>query len=270
MVEMAAVAQQLAESVQGGRVIELGQPLRQGMPHHPMHPPFVFSLSRQHGDIVVDGFSSANDTFSMGGHTGTHIDALGHVSDNDRIYGDFDAKDHQDVRGGLKTHDIASLPPVIGRGVLLDVATYKGQAHLPAGYGVSADDLEATAKRQDVSVERGDVVLVRTGWTHVYDNDPGRYSAPSAEPPPGVGLEAAEWLVERGIRATGADTAPYEIRVPGLPVHRFLLVRSGVPIMENLNLDAAAQQQAYTFLFVALPLRIVGGTGSPIRPVAVV
>lgn len=269
MTDIPQVARQLAESVDAGRFIELGHTLRQGMPHHPAHPPFIFGLMRQHNDVVVECYSSANDVFTMGGHTGTHLDALGHVSDDNVMHGDLDAEEHQDVREGLTAYDIARQVPVIAPGVLLDVAGFTGERHLPAEYAVTKEDLQATCDHQGTMIERGDVVLVRTGWTKVFNERPREYSAPSVDSPPGVDLGGAEWLVEQGIRATGADTAPYEIRRPGLPVHRFLLVRSGVPIMENLNLEDAAEQRAHRFLFVAVPLRIAGGTGSPIRPVAV-
>jgi len=251
-----------------GKFYELGHALKQGMTHHPNHPPFMFSLSRQHGDTIKACFSSANDIFTMGGHTGTHIDALGHVSDDGKIYGGLDAHEIQHVTHGLSVHDVCALTPIMARGRLLDVARFKGKEFLEESYPVTAADLKGTAESQGTKIEKGDVVLVRTGWTRVFD-DHARYGA-HQESPPGVTLDGAQWLLDQGMRATGNDTGVYELRVEGLPVHRLLLKQHGVPIMENMNLESVATDQVYTFLFLAIPMRIVGGTGSPIRPLAVV
>ncbi|MCR8551104.1 cyclase family protein [Salipiger sp. P9] len=252
-----------------GRFYELGHPFEQGMTHSPNHPPFLYSLVKKHSDFVRGSFSAASDIIAMGLHQGTHIDALGHVSEDCRIHGGGDARARQDLNIGLTDKDICSLTPVFGRGRLLDVAGFKGKAFLDEGYEISAEDLAATAESQGIRLEPGDVALVRTGWANLF-HDEARYYAYRGPSYAGVAPDGAQWLVDQGVRAVGADNAAFEPRNPEGPVHQLLLVRAGVPIMENLFLNELAETKIYTFLYVGIPLRIVGATGSPLRPLAIV
>jgi kynurenine formamidase len=254
----------------GVRLIDLGQPLFTGMPCSPNHPGFRMSLQRRHGDQVrPDGGSAANEIIVTGGHVGTHIDALAHVSHDGLLHGGVPAEDVQ--RGGrMSSLGAEETPAMLVRGVLLDVAAAHGVDVLPPGYGVTAQDLAAAAP---VQLRRGDVALVRTGWARHFD-DAATYLGQESGVP-GVTAEAARWLAARGVLATGSDTTAYEQIPPGaghrvLPVHRILLVESGIYIMEHLNLEAAAEEGLTEFTFVLAPLRIVGGTGSPVRPLAAV
>ena len=231
------------------------------------------TLIRRHGDMVrPDGGSAANEIIVTGGHVGTHVDALAHVSHDGKLHGGVDAQQAQHG-GRFSTHGADATPALMCRGVLLDVAALHETDVLPAGYGVTADDLAAAAERGGVEVGEGDVALIRTGWARHF-GDPATYLGQTGGVP-GPTVEAAAWLVERGVRATGADTTAYEQIPPGaghrvLPVHRVLLVEAGVYIIEHLALEDAATQGLSEFVFVMAPLRIVGGTGSPIRPFAVV
>lgn len=269
-----AGADTLLAAIQAGvRLVELGHPHFTGMPCSPNHPGFRMSLIRRHGDMIrPDGGSAANEMIVTGGHVGTHVDALSHVSHDGRLHGDVDAADAQ--RGGRFSELGAEhTPAMLTRGVLLDVAAVHGVDVLPAGYGVTADDLRAAADKAGVEVGQGDVALVRTGWARHFD-DPETYLG-QADGVPGPTPEAAQWLVESGVATTGADTTAYEQVKPGaghsvLPVHRVLLVDAGVHIIEHLNLEQAAAEGLTQFVFMMAPLRIVGGTGSPVRPVAAV
>jgi kynurenine formamidase len=269
-----AGADTLLAAIQAGvRLVELGHPHFTGMPCSPNHPGFRMSLIRRHGDMVrPDGGSAANEMIVTGGHVGTHVDALSHVSHDGRLHGDVDAAEAQ--RGGRFSELGAEhTPAMLTRGVLLDVAAVHGVDVLPAGYGVTADDLRAAADKAGVEVSQGDVALVRTGWARHFD-DPETYLG-QADGVPGPTPEAAQWLVESGVVTTGADTTAYEQVKPGaghsvLPVHRVLLVEAGVHIIEHLNLEQAAAEGLSQFVFMLAPLRIVGGTGSPVRPVAAV
>jgi kynurenine formamidase len=222
--------------------------------------------------VRPDGGSASNEIIVTGGHVGTHVDALSHVSHDGLLHGGVDADEAQ--RGGsFSTLGAEHTPFLITRGLLLDVAATKDVDTLSPGYGVTAADLEASAERADVQVQPGDVVLIRTGWARHFDN-PATYLG-QADGVPGPTVEAAEWLAAQGIRTTGADTTAYEQIRPGkghsiLPVHRVLLVDAGIHIIEHLNLEEASRQGLTEFVFVMAPLRIAGGTGSPIRPVAVV
>ncbi|MCL1593256.1 MAG: cyclase family protein [Actinomycetia bacterium] len=243
------------------------------MPVSPNHPAFQLAMMRRHGDMVrSDGGSAANEIFVLGGHVGTHIDALGHVSQDGLMYGGIDASSSQSNHG-LTRLGIDTVDPILCRGVMLDVATYRGVDVLEPGYEVTVNDLEAAADAAGLAVGAGDAVLIRTGWSkHWGDADLFRGQVAGA---PGPGEAAAMWLAERDVRVTGAETIAYEVIRPGeghatLPVHRVLLVEAGINIMEVMNLAPLAAAEVHEFLFVAAPLKIVGGTGSPMRPLAVV
>ncbi len=256
----------------GVRIVELGHPHFTGMPCSPNHPGFRMTLIRRHGDMVRgDGGSASNEIIVTGGHVGTHIDALAHVSQDGRLHGGADAMAGQ-VGGVHKSGGAEHTPALVCRGVLLDIPATKGVDCLDAGYGVTADDLRAALERAGTSLRRGDVALIRTGWAQHFADAP-RYLGQS-DGVPGPTPDAAELLVAAGVVTTGADTTAYEQIKSGaghslLPVHRILLVDSGIHIIEHLNLETAAEQGLTEFLFVMAPLRIVGGTGSPIRPIAV-
>lgn len=251
-----------------GRIYDLGQPWHPGMPHHPMHPPFVYGLARKHGDFKYDGgASSANDVFTFGGHTGTHLDAVGHFSKDGKMFGGIEAAQEQDYLRGLSLRNIAETPPIFARGVLVDIPGLKGVEVLEKGYPISRRDIQDALAFQKVKIETGDVMLVRTGWARYWES-PELFN--DHEGVPGINLDAARFMVDAGIRLAGSDTTAFEV-VPSksLEVHVFLLAERGIQIMEMLNLEELAREKVYSFLFVVIPLRIEGGTGSPIRPVAI-
>ncbi|MDI5969342.1 cyclase family protein [Streptomyces sp. SL13] len=263
----------LAVLAKGVRTIELGQPLFTGMPCSPNHPGFRMALARRHGDLRrPDGGSASSEVIVTGGHVGTHIDALSHVSQDGRLHGGVDAEKAQ--RGGAFTElGAEQIPPLVTRAVLLDVAAVLGVDVLEPGYGVTREDLLEAAEHAGALPRPGDVALVRTGWAAHFAR-PQTYLG-HATGVPGVTEDAAEWLAAQGIVATGADTTAYERIPPGeghrtLPVHRLLLVEHGIYLMEHLNLEEIAASGLTEFPLVVSPLRIVGGTGSPIRPIAVV
>jgi kynurenine formamidase len=248
------------------RVFDLAQPYFAGMPHHPAHPPFLFGLVKQHGDYVGPrGNSSASDAIAMGSHVGTHIDALCHFSCGGVLHGGEPAEAAQSFSGGLQKFSIDQVPPILRRGVLLDVAGPHG-GPLAENHEITPAELDRVSRA--VEVRAGDVVLLRTGWAR-YFGDARKFI--SEVRGPGPGLAGARWLSARGVYAAGSDTVAFE-KVPdaGMPVHVHLLVESGIHIIECLNLEELAAAGLSEFLFVALPLKIQGATASPIRPVALV
>jgi kynurenine formamidase len=265
--------QSLIEAARRSRIVELGHPHFTGMPCSPNHPGFRMTLIRRHGDMLrPDGGSAANEIIVTGGHVGTHVDALSHVSHDGLLHGGVDAAEAQ-TGGSFKTLGAEHTPFLFTRGVLLDVAAAKGVDVLPAGYGVTADDLRSSAERAGVEVGSRDVALIRTGWARHF-GDPTTYLG-QTDGVPGATVDAAEWLTDAGVVTVGSDTTAFEQIKPSaghsvLPVHRVLLVDAGIHIIEHLDLEEASRQGLTEFLFVMAPLRIVGGTGSPIRPVAVV
>lgn len=272
-IEGASAGSLLAAVQAGVEVFDLAQPLTEATPHSPNAPPFRLSLLRRHGDVVRDdGGSFAADLIVTGGHTGTHVDALGHVSHEGRVYGGA-AATHIQTGGRLMSLGIDQLEPIVCRGVLLDVAAVHGTEVLPGGYAITADDLAAAEAAAGVDVRAGDAVLIRSGWGCKFGDAAGFVGLDSGVPGPVE--EAADWLADRGVRATGAETIAYERIEPGvghqnMHVHRVLLVERGIPIIEMMRLDQLAAAGVHEFVLVLAPLRIVGGTGSPVRPLALV
>jgi kynurenine formamidase len=257
----------LVDLLTSAKVYDLAQPYFTGMPHHPSHPPFLFSLVKAHGEYLGPiGNSSASDAIALGTHVGTHIDGLCHFSCGGKLYGGDEAANLQSYGGGLRRHSIDTVPPILRRGVLLDIARVAGVDPLPGDFEITPALLDQASA--GIEIRSGDVVLLRTGWAR-YFRDPARFIAQVHGP--GPALAGAQWLSARGIFAAGSDTVAFE-KVPDLsmPVHVHLLVQSGIHIVECLNLEELAQTVVREFLFVALPLKLEGATGSPVRPVAIV
>jgi len=259
---------ELKDLITEGKVYDLGQPWYPGMPHHPMHPPFAYVLTKKHGEVIYEGGgSAANDLFTFGGHTGTHLDAVGHVSKNGKLFGGIEAASEQDYIKGLTKLSIEETPPIIARGILLDIPKLKGIEILDKGYPINKKDIQQTIELEGIKIKPGDVVLVRTGWAR-YWNEPALFN--NHEGVPGIALDAARFFADKGIRLTGSDTGAYEVLpTKSLEVHVFLIAERGIQIMEMLNLEQLAHQKIYSFVLIVIPLRIKGAVGSPIRPIAI-
>jgi kynurenine formamidase len=242
---------------------DLAQPYFVGMPHFPTHSPFLYGLTKVHGEIPLpDGGSSAADVITMAGHAGTHMDALNHFSCAGKFYDGHDVVSVQSYGGGVRHLSIDTVEPIARRGVLLDVAALLGVDALDADTVITPEHLA----RVQVDIQPGDVVLIRTGWAR-YFRDPVKYA--SALRMPGVELAGAKWLSERKPYSVGSDTLAFErMPSPKMAVHVHLLVESGIHIIENLNLEDLARDKVREFFFVGAPLKIEGGTGAPIRPMA--
>src|SRR5580658_10004009 len=237
------------------------------MPHFPTHPPFLRTLTKLHGELVLhNGASSSSETITLGGHVGTHIDALAHFSCDGKLHGGFTPA--QSYSGGVEQLSVDTISPILRPGVLFDIAGLEGVDSLPEGFVVTPAHLEACG----VAPPEGGIALIRTGWGR-YWRDSKRFvtgGAGAVPRGPGPALPAAKWLSQRGIFAAGSDTVAFE-RVPSeMEVHVHLLVEKGIHIIECLNLEELARDGVKEFTFVALPLKIQGGTGSPIRPVALI
>lgn len=258
--------------VRSGRVFTLGRPIARETPVAPHRLPPARYMDRDGGDYACGakrpgGFQFAEDTIHLSTHSGTHIDALAHAWYGDQLYNGFPGNTIRSTTGAQRC-GIEKAGPLVGRGVLLDLAGHLNVPGLPISYEVSAAELAACAREQGVDVSEGDIVLLRTGWRYA-DHDVAEYF--NCEPGPGPA--AARWLAGRRVAAAGADNGAFEVLPPKegsvLPVHQFLIRDCGVPLLEGLLLDDLAQARVYEFLFVATPLPIVGGTGSPTNPIAV-
>ena len=255
------------------KIYDLAYALEQQIPCSPNHPGFRMALLRRHGDrIRADGGSAANELMVMGGHSGTHVDALCHVSHQGLLHGGANAADAQ--KGGLfNLLGAETIPPILCRGLMLDIPAALGVEALAPGAAITIEHLESAIRRQSIEIRSGDAVLIRSGWPKHW-SDPETFVGLSGGAP-GLDEKAAVWLAGHGIRVTGAETIAYEWIPPGqghalLPVHRVFLVDHGIYIIEVLNLTELARDHVWEFLFVLTPMKVVGATGVPVRPLAVV
>ena len=264
-----------------GRVFDLDIGRFPGMPHHPAQPGFdvVTYLSprgssneRQSAGqprrVDRDNFGVVLEKVTTSMHMGTHLDALCHVTAGEDChgFGGFNGVDHVGDKGVL-ANDVTEVPPILARGVLLDVAGALGVPKLPPTHAITASELEEAQGWTGVELHRGDVVLVHTG--HLRDWPTYEFG-----PEPGLSLEAALWLAQHEPFAVGADNSAIEV-LPSViperaqPVHVELIVERGIYLIEWVGLEEMASAAVSEFLFICLPLKIRGATGSLVRPVAV-
>jgi kynurenine formamidase len=257
--------------VKDGRVIPLAQPLSARTPVPGHRGPMMHFMQRDGGDYAAGGkrpggFQFAEDTVVMALQFGTHIDALCHAWHDDRLYNGFSSNGTRSTTGAVRC-GIDKMGPIVARGVLLNVMDGSGNA-LAMGTAVTRARLEAAAASARLTIERGDVVLIRTGWLETMLTDPHYYDGE-----PGIDIGAARWLADAGVAVIGCDNFAVEaIPFPSgevFPVHQLVIRGYGIALLEGLVLAPLAAARATEFLFVAAPLPFVGGTGSPLVPVAV-
>lgn len=265
----------LIDLLRSARVYDLEQPRFAGMPIHPAHKPgYFYALHRRHRDQwqpeKQGPRTGAAGTMTLMEHSGTHIDALCHQACGLKLYGDIPT-DSVETPAGFTRLGVETVPPLLARGVLLDVAGWKGQQRLPPRYSISGEELQACAAAQQVEVQAGDVLLVRTGYATLWHDEPAYLNAA------GVAKSGTLWAAERQVVAVGADNMAWDVpdeRDPEtgatLFAHVYLLPQKGVYIIENVNLEALARERHYAFAFVGIPLKFQGATGSPLRPLALV
>jgi len=200
---------------------------------------------------------------------GSQLDGLGHIGVGDTY---FNGNKWSDIgqMGGLKKLGAHNLPPMVTRGVMLDMAAYYGVDVVKEGTAFNTREIEEVARRQGVTIRQGDVVIFHTGWLSLIDKDPKRYS--SVEP--GLGRDGAKYLVSKGVVAVGADTwglevIPFEQGAGVFEVHQILLPISGTYILENMNTAELAKDKAYEFMFVLGQNKYQGSVQSMINPVAI-
>jgi kynurenine formamidase len=267
-----------------GRIYDLDAGRFVGMPQWDGHPTFTLTPYRTPHGIKqaqdLDLFAEANNSAGVsmitelmitGMHTGTHLDALCHITDGDDTwFGGYDADEHCGDFGPTRA-DAASIPPIVIRGVLLDAAGHFGVDHLDPGQGLSRRDLDAIATAQGTPIPPKSCVLIRSGLMSVWP-DRERYAATDGA---GPDLDAARWLIDDlGCAILGSDTSTVE-QIPSSepgnphPVHEFALRQRGVHLLENAYLEDLARDRVYEFTLICLPLKIAGATGSMVRPIAI-
>jgi len=263
---------QAAVLIRSGQVLSLAQTLSSRTPVPKHRAGVQHFMGRDGGDYAAGarrpgGFQFAEDTVVLPLHIGTHIDALCHAWYDDTLYNGFPGAGTRSTSGANRC-GIDKMGPIVGRGLLLDVAAVAG-GPLHDGVAITPDDLQRAADRAGAEPRAGDIVLIRTGWGEHQAQSPDI----SFETEPGLNLEAGLWLAERDVAVVGADNYAVEVLpFPAgtvFPVHQRLIRDFGIPLLEGLNLHALSAIGRGTFLFAASPLPVVGGTGSPISPIAI-
>jgi kynurenine formamidase len=258
-----------ARLIQKGQVFELGRRLEASMPLQAtrtfeMHtkrtaPPQGSNRRGSNEEIVLAEI----------GQVGTQFDGFAHQTHGDSLYNCFKLDDIA-TRNGFTKLGMENVGALMTRGVLIDVAALKGVEMLPDTYEVTVGDLQAALKRQQLTLQPGDAVLVHTGWGRLWGKENGRYMKTN----PGLGAAAAEWLAKQDPMLVGADTAPINVtpnpdEQVSNPVHQIMLVVYGIHLLENLRLDELAAGRVQEFALVVQPLKLVGATGSTVAPVAI-
>ncbi|EBA11294.1 cyclase family protein [Roseobacter sp. CCS2] len=266
--------------VKQGRIIDLGRIIAPGAPANPaLMTPYVISPTVRASDNIAmrranGGENDAGailERIGMTTHVGTHIDALGHFARGDAMHGGRSAA-ALTTPVGLADLGVENIPPMVTRGIALNVASLDDGNHLQPGRAVTADDVKTAFDRIEATPRPGDVVCLHTGWGRFYDTDPARYIAGE----PGIDLEAAKYLTSHGVIAIGADTMAVEV-LPGadfpkiqMPVHLHCLVDAGVNLIENMLLEPLIVQDISVFCIIVAPAKLKGATGAPLRPLALV
>ena len=273
-----------------GQTYELGHMYEASMPQYGVRPYYLSTVPAAVPTSAGGGAGHSDYFNGFIGQMGTQFDALGHMGRNVEMadgsiesvyYNGFTEEDLTGTNrglGGLEALGVEHMKPIITRGILIDIAGYKGVPTLAPDYEVTLDDVLGALEWQGMSedtIEPGDAVLFHYGWS-VNWNNPSRYNdsfvgTGDNEGSPGIGGEVARWLVTRKPSMVGGDTCCVQIMppTPSGNVHHTLFFQEGIPLLENMELKDVAADEVYEFLYLNLTLRIKGATGSPVRPIAV-
>lgn len=268
--------------IRSGKIYDLSVEYFVGMPsfHALGDPAYQFWMTHTPKGTLIDNpngmgegmnakVSYTGDAISMYTHMGTHIDALNHFGLNGKIWNGFSADEYLGDKGWKKT-GAETIPPIIGRGVLIDILALKEVDQLPENYRINSSDLKSALERQKTKLQKGDIVLIRTGQARHYE-----HADQYLDNYPGINLDAVKWLVEeQQIMLLGADNLSFEAFPPErednwVPVHTYLLAEKGVMFMEQMNLESLAQDGVYEFAFIGSSLKLRGASAAPMRPIAI-
>ena len=259
-----------AKLIRTGEVIELGQVLDPA--NMPFFPGRQLSILTKRTNVLPQSNRRiSNEEMVIGelGQIGTQFDGFSHQGIDNGFYNCF-KQDQIATRNGFTKLGIENVGAFITRGVLIDVAALKGVEMLPDGYEISTQDLQAALKRQNLTLQAGDAVIINTGWGKLWGNDNVRYTKTD----PGIGIAAAEWLAKQNPMLIGSDNWSVEVNPnpdPKIssPVHQILLAVNGIHILESLKLDELTAKRVNEFAFILEPLKLKGATGSTVAPIAV-
>lgn len=255
--------------IKTGEVIELGQVLEPSMPFFGTRRFDVHTKRTFMNPQPNRRGSNEEVVITELGQVGTQLDGFVHQTIEEQTYNCVKV-DAIATRGGFTRLGIEKAGHLMTRGILIDVAGLKGVEMLPDTYEITAADLQQALQRQRMRIEPGDAVILHTGWGKLWGKDNPRYVRSC----PGIGVGAAQWLVQQDPMLLGSDNWPVEVSPNpdanlSLPVHQITLVVNGLHLLENMKLDALVAKRVYEFAFVVQPLKVKGGSGSTVAPVAI-
>lgn len=261
-----------ARLIRTGKVYELGQVVSSSTPAYDPRGCKIYIVQpgqAQNTTLGPTKMSYNDDILNCWIGMGSQMDGLGHVGIDNVYYNGNHAKDFAQI-GGLTKLGIDKVPPIVTRGVLLDMAAYFGVDMVKEGTPFNQAEIDGAAKKQGVELRQGDVVLFHTGWAAMVEKDPKKFVAVQ----PGLGTGGARYLTSKGVVAVGADTAaleviPFEKDAGLFEVHQILLAQNGTYILEGMNTAALAKDKAYEFMFVLGHAKYKGAVQSMINPVAI-
>lgn len=258
-----------ATLIRTGEVIELGRVLAPDIPMVPGRS-FTLTTKRTNGPLGANKrYSNEELVVTELGQVGTQFDMFSHQGIDGAFYNCVPIAEVA-TRTGFSRLGVESIGALFTRAVLVDIAALKGVDMLPSTHEISVAEIEAALARDRLTIQPGDAVLFHTGWGRLWGVDNTKYATTA----PGIGVAAAEWLAKQNVMLIGSDTGPVEIlpnpdTTVDLPVHQIALVVNGIFLLENLKLDQLAAQKVREFALVVQPLKIKGGTGSTVAPIAV-
>lgn len=255
--------------IRAGEVIELGHVLRAGIPLQATRQFNVHTKRTNMNPQVNQRGSNEELVTTELGQVGTQFDGFAHQTHGDSFYNCFKVSETA-TRNGFTKLGIEKVGAIFTRGVMIDVAGLKGVETLPDSYEITPDDLQQALKRQNMTLQPGDAVIIHTGWGRLWGKENARYMTRS----PGIGIAAGQWLVTQDPLLLGADNIPVEVAPPkdkmlSGPIHQMMLVVHGIHLLENMKLDELAAKKVYEFAFVMQPLKLQGATGSTVAPIAI-
>lgn len=263
---------ELYAQIKNAKVYDLGQPYWFGMPVHPADPPFLFFLykyhehTQEHFKEIAPGFADSISLITTSMHSGTHFDAPIHMSRNLKVLG-HDITPYEQDSGYVNLpdplHSMEKVPPLILRAVLIDIPSFKNVDILPERYEITPNDLEGALAMENVEINEGDCVLVRTGYSRFFQTDSEKYLRRFA----GLGADAARWIASKKIRLFGIDNLAIGVPKP-FECHNIFLSDNGIYTMKSLNLEELSKDKKFISTVLVLPLKIKGGEASLIRPTA--
>jgi kynurenine formamidase len=255
--------------IKTGTLYQLGHVYESGMPmygtrHFSLRIPYAFPMPGKNQAVYHDEVISGEL-----GQIGTQFDGLGHLGIGDLFYNGNKRSEFAQAEGLMKL-GVENVGAIVTRGVLIDVAAYKGVAQLPDQYEITVDDLKGALQKEALQIRSGDMVLIHTGWGSLWMKDNAKFGATE----PGIGLAAGQFLVDAEVVVVGADTWGVEVMpnpdsTLSAPVHQLFLAKNGIYLHENLVTEDLARDNGYEFMYTYAPLRLKGATGSPGNPIAI-